>query len=85
MSSFVKVSGGTGVFHPRVSNTTTTTTNNATGDVKKKQGESDIPSFVQVSAFLFWLCFVMVLDLGFVQIGVYSSNSFVYIVYLCFS
>ncbi|KAF3442739.1 hypothetical protein FNV43_RR16656 [Rhamnella rubrinervis] len=37
MSGFVKVSGGTGVFHPRVSNTTIST-NNATGDVKKKQG-----------------------------------------------
>lgn len=86
MSGFVKVSGGTGVFHPRVSNTTIST-NNATGDVKKKQGESDILIYVQAFAFYFgYVLWSWFWGLSSVQIGVYSSICFeTCVVCLCFS
>lgn len=62
MGGFERVSGGTGVFHPRVLNTTTTTSN---PQVKKKQGEllflcSAVRSFDFVFYFIF-VNFILVL------------------------
>lgn len=56
IGGFVKVSGGTGVFHPRVSNTTIPTI-----DVKKKQGEIFPAFFMFLPFFIFYLFYFLII------------------------